>query len=145
MNKVILTGRITKNLELKYTTNEKAVVEFTIATNRPVIRDGEKQADFINCKVYGTQAENLAKYQGKGSLIAVFGEMRVDQWQNEQGENRYKTYVLVSNVEYLSSKPKEEPAAEKTDAEVLKDVMEEKNPFAEFGQQIGITDDDLPF
>lgn len=120
-------------------------MEFTLATNRPVMRDGEKQADFINCKVYGTQAENLYKYQGKGSLIAVFGEMRVDQWKTEEGENRYKTYVLVSNVEYLSSKPKEEPAVEKTDAEVLKDVMEEKDPFADFGQQIQITDDDLPF
>lgn len=145
MNSVHLTGRITKDLELRYTSNNKAACEFTLATNRQVTRDGEKQTDFINCKVYGTQAENLKKYQGKGSLIAVAGEIRVDQWQNEQGENRYKTYVLVSNVEYLSSKPKEEQTVEKTDSEILKDVMEEKNPFEEFGQQIQIDDSDLPF
>lgn len=143
MNKVILTGRITKDLELKQTSNNKAVVEFAIATNRPVTRDGEKQADFINCKVYGTQAENLKKYQGKGSLIAVFGEIRVDQWQNEQGENRYKTYVLVSNVEFLESK--KTAVDEKTDAEILNEVVNGSDPYADFGQQIQIEEDMLPF
>lgn len=143
MNKVILTGRITRDLELRYTNNNKAVSEFTLATNRPVARDGEKQADFINCVVFGTQAENLKKYQGKGSLIAVFGEMRVDQWQNEQGENRYKTYVLVSNVEFLESK--KTAVDEKNDAEVLNEVVNGSDPYADFGQQISIDESELPF
>lgn len=145
MNRVILTGRITKELEVRYTSNNNAVVEFTIATNRPVTRDGEKQADFINCTVFGTQAENLQKYQGKGSLIAVDGEIRVDQWKNEQGENRYKTYVLVSKVEYLGNKPKEEQAVEKTDGEMLRDVVNDVDPYADFGKQISIDESDLPF
>lgn len=141
MNKVILTGRITKELEIRYTpTNSTAIIEFTLATNRPVTRDGEKVADFINCKVYGTQAENLAKYQGKGSLIAVFGEIRIDQWQNEQGENRYKTYVLVSNIEYLGSKKEENTQSYENTVQI-----EETNPFKEFGDSIVITDEDLPF
>lgn len=144
MNRVILTGRITKELEVRYTSNNNAVCEFTIATNRPVTRDGEKQADFINCTVFGTQAENLQKYQGKGSLIAVDGEIRVDQWKNEQGENRYKTYVFVSKVEYLGNKPKEE-TTEKTDGEILRDVVNDVDPYADFGQQIQIDESDLPF
>ena len=145
MNRVILTGRITKELDVRYTTNNNAVCEFTFVTNRPVTRDGEKQADFINCTVFGTQAENLQKYQGKGSLIAVDGEIRVDQWKNEQGENRYKTYVFVSKIEYLGSKPKEEPPAEKTDTEILIDLVNDVDPYADFGQQIQIDESDLPF
>lgn len=141
MNKVILTGRVTKELEIRYTpTNNTAVIEFTLATNRPITRDGEKVADFITCKVYGTQAENLAKYQGKGSLIAVFGEIRIDQWQNEQGENRYKTYVLVSNIEYLGSKKEENTQSYENTVQT-----EETNPFKEFGDSMIITDEDLPF
>ena len=61
MNKVLLTGRLTRDPELRYTPNGKAVCNFTIATNRPVVRDGEKIADFINCIVWGKTAENLSK------------------------------------------------------------------------------------
>ena len=135
MNKCIITGRITKKPELKEVKDNK-VCEFTLATNRPVIRDGEKQADFINCIVWNNQAENLCKYQDKGSLIAVFGEIRTDSYEVE-GNKRYKTYVLSNNIEFLESK-KEKP-----------------NPFEEFGnsiktdfdsgEQIQITDADLPF
>lgn len=78
MNKVILTGRLTRDPELRYTANNKAVCDFTIATNRPVVRDGERVADFINCRVWGKTAENLTKYQNKGNLIAVIGRMQVD-------------------------------------------------------------------
>lgn len=99
MNKVILTGRITKDLELRKTKSDKSVCEFTLATNRV----GSEDADFISCMVWNQQAENLCKFQGKGSLIAVFGELRTDSYEIE-GQKRYKTYVLVSNVEFLSKK-----------------------------------------
>ena len=142
MNRVILTGRIVKDLELRKTNNNTSVCEFTLATNRPVVRDAERQADFITCVVFGVQAENLQKYQGKGSLIAVSGEMRVDQWKNEQGENRYKTYVLVNNVEFLESK--KTTIDEQTDKEI-KEAAKESNPYADFGQQIQIDESELPF
>ena len=140
MNKVILTGRITKELELRFTQNNKAVVEFTIATNRPVNKDGERVADFINCIVYGSQADNLSKYQGKGSLIAVFGELRVDTWKKEEGKTKYKTYVLANNVEFLESK-------KETNKENIT-VQKETNPFKEFGeehQEELDLDNELPF
>lgn len=139
MNKVILTGRVANDLELRATPSGSFVCDFNLATNRPVNREGERVTDFINCRVWNKQAENFANYQGKGSLIAVFGEIRVDAWKNEQGEKRYKTYVLVNNIEFLESKKtavdKEEP-------------VEENNPYEEFGTEnnTGLIDDDsLPF
>lgn len=143
MNKVVLTGRITKDLELRFTGNNKAVCEFTLATNRPVTRDGEKQADFITCVVFGIQAENLKKYQGKGSMIGVEGAYRVDRYQDKEGNNRYKNYVLVNSIEFLESK-KSTVDVKENHAE---EVAEETNPYEEFGQQIAMDEQgmDLPF
>lgn len=133
MNKIVLTGRLTKKPELR-NGKDKSVCEFTIATNRI----NGKDADFINCVVWNSQAENLVKYQDKGSLIGIWGELRVDKYEVE-GNKRYKTYVLVTAIEFLESK-KEEPT---------------KNPFEQFGdhlktefdvgEQIQIEDSDLPF
>lgn len=134
MNKVLLTGRVVKSLELRNTIGGTAVCEFTLATNRPVVRDEEKKADFIKCIVYGKQAENLCKYQDKGSLIAVFGENRIDTWENEKGEFRSKFYVLVNQIEYLGTKK-----------EVKEETKEETNPFEDFSQQIQIDESELPF
>lgn len=108
------------------------------------MRDGEKKADFVNCVVWGKLAENLANYQDKGSLIGVIGSLRVDSYDKSDGTRGYKTYVLVNEVEFLGTKKNNTPV-EKTDAEVLKDVIEEKDPYAEFGEQIQISDDELPF
>ena len=98
MNKCIIVGRITKDLELKETQKGTKVCEFTLATNRPMDRE---KADFINVIVWDKQAENLCKYQKKGNLIAVFGEIRTDSYEVE-GKKRYKTYVLCNQLEYLS-------------------------------------------
>ena len=104
MNKIILTGRIANDLELKATTTGKSICEFRIATNRPVTRDGEKVADFINCRVWNKSAENLVKYQTKGNLIAVIGRLQVDSYKDKDGNNRYSNYVLVEDLEYLERK-----------------------------------------
>ena len=137
MNNVILTGRITKDLELRHTGNEKAVCNFTLAVNRI----GQDQADFINIAVWGQQAENLAKYQGKGSLIAVSGSLRVENYEVE-GQKRNKTYVLANNIEYLSNKSTGK-TTEETPVEESK-----SDPFAEMGKKVSLEDyddDSLPF
>lgn len=126
MNKVILIGRITKDLEIRYTSNEKAVCEFSLAINRD-----KENTDFINCVVWNKPAENLVKYQSKGSLISVIGELRTDTYEKD-GEKRYKTYVLVNNIEYLSSIKKDE-------------IKEESDPFKEFGETIEVSQEELPF
>ena len=126
MNKVLLIGRITKDLELRHTSNDKAVCDFTLAVNRD-----KENADFINCVVWNSQAENLCKYQGKGSLIAVFGELRVDTYEVE-GNKRYKTYVYVNNIEFLSKKEETMPTKELTTKTITQETIE-------------YTDEDLPW
>ena len=118
MNRVILTGRICKKLELKNLKDDKSVCEFTIATNRI----GQEDADFINCVVWNKQAENLCKYQQKGNLIGVEGQLRNEKYEYN-GQTKYKTYIIVSQLEFLSNnKNKEE--------------KEQTNPYEEFGKEI---------
>ena len=128
MNKVILIGRITKDLELRKTKSDKSVCEFTLATNRV----GNEDADFISCMVWNQQAENLCKFQGKGSLIAVFGELRTDSYEVE-GQKRYKTYVLVNTIEFLSKKTESNQDIDKISSKT------------EVQQTIEYSDSDLPW
>ena len=102
MNKVILTGHLTATPELKATNSGKSVTEFTIASDR--YTDGEKQADFVRCKAWGKQADNLCKYKRQGDLIGVSGALRVDKYKDANGNDKYKTYVLVADIEFLGSK-----------------------------------------
>lgn len=135
MNSVVLCGRITKTPELRTTKNNKEVCEFCLAVNR----FGEG-TDFITCLVYGTQAANLCKYQGKGSQIAVNGSLRVDSWDDEKGQRKYKTYVLCSNIEFLGTKKEE-------NAQNNQNIGQNYNPYEDM-EQLFKTDDvglDLPF
>ena len=125
----MLVGRLTKMPKLKEV-KDKKVCEFTIATNRINGQD----ADFINCVAWNSQAENLCKYQVKGNIIGVIGELRIDNYEIE-GNKRYKTYVMVNSIEFLESK------------------KEKTNPFEEFGnsiktevqEQLEISEDEYPF
>lgn len=132
MNKVIITGRIANNLELRATSTGKSICEFRLATNRPVNRDGERVADFINCRVWNKTAENLVKYQTKGNLITVSGRMQVDTYEDKEGNKKYNTYVLVEDLEYLERKKE--------------DIPEEKlQTKTQVQDQFKYTDEDLPF
>lgn len=126
MNKAFLTGRLVKDLELKKVKDYK-VCEFTLATNRPTTRDGKRETDFINCMVWGSQAESLVKYQRKGNLLGVFGELRTDKFEVE-GNTRYKTYILVSNIEFLESK-KEMSKEESTEFDKISSKTETQTTF----------------
>lgn len=136
MNKVILTGRLTKDLVLEHTKQGTPLCQFTLATNRPVIRDGKRETDFITCIIWNKLAENLVKYQRKGNLLGIQGELRVDTYEAD-GKRKYKSYVLVEEVEYLESK-KEMTKDEEVD---FNKVSAKTNRE----EQITITDSDLPF
>jgi single-strand DNA-binding protein len=133
MNKCFITGRIANNLELRSTSTGKSICEFRLATNRLTNRDGEKVADFINCRVWGKTAENLVKYQTKGNLIAVSGRMQVDIYQDKEGKNRYNNYLLVEELEFLEKKKEEDNE--------FKDLKTK----TEVQDQFEYTDEDLPF
>lgn len=131
MNKIILIGNITKDLEIKYTKNGKAIVEFNLA-----VRRDKDITDFINCVVFGMQAENLNRYQGKGSKIAVSGEYRIDIYDKTNGTRGYSHYVLANEIEYLNTKQKEE-------REVVEEEKTMNNIFEEFGDMV--ENENLPF
>lgn len=139
MNQINLIGRITKELELRHTKNNKSVCDFTLAVNRD-----KDNADFITCQVWGTQAENLCKYQSKGSQIGITGELRVEQY-DINGKNHYKTFVLVNQVEYLSPKQTSPQKANKEEINPYEQFGDSIKTMSDIGEQIEITDEDLPF
>jgi single-strand DNA-binding protein len=104
MNKVILIGRITKDLELTYTqTNNKAVCKFTLAVDR---RFDKEKVDFINCVAWEKLAETIAKYCTKGQKIAVEGRMEIRNYEKD-GHKIYITEVICDSMEFVDSKKKE--------------------------------------
>lgn len=136
MNKALLTGRLTKDPVLEKIKNNISKCQFSIAVNRPIVRDGKKETDFITCIVWNKLAENLVKYQRKGNLIAIYGELRTDTYESN-GEKKYKSYVLGQEIEYLEAK-KEMPEDEY-------DEFQKINSRTKREEQVEITDSDLPF
>lgn len=105
INSVILTGRLTKNIDLRQTSTGKAMTYFTLAVNRVFKNEqGVSDADFITCVAFGVQAENMARYLTQGSLIGVEGRISTRNFQGKDGNTVYVTEVIASNVTFLESK-----------------------------------------
>ena len=106
MNHVVLIGRLTKDVELKYIQGTGTpVANFAIAVDREFTgKDGKKEVDFINIQVWGKSAENCSNYIGKGSLVGVQGSIRIDSYQNQAGEARKVTRVNANRVQFLDTK-----------------------------------------
>lgn len=129
MNKVILIGRVTKDIERKTTNSGKSVASFTLAVNRDFKNaDGKYDADFINCVAYGQQAETISKYVNKGDKFGVEGKLNTRTYEKQDGSKAYITEVIVNGFEFLESK-KDKP-----------NVDIEADDFTEISG-----DDDLPF
>ena len=122
MNRVILIGRNCKQIELKTTTNGKSVATFTLAVNRDFKnKDGEYEADFINCVAFGQQAETISKYVNKGDKFGVIGKLNTRTY--EKNDNKvYVTEVIVESFEFLESK-KDKPSAD-IEADEFEDLGE---------------------
>jgi len=104
MNTVNLLGRLTRDLELKYSQSGMAHIGFTIAVNRQFQRQGEeRQADFINCKAFGKTAEFISKYFRKGSMIAVEGRIQTGSYEKD-GNKIYTTDVMVERCHFTGEK-----------------------------------------
>lgn len=100
MNKVFLTGRTTKDIDLKYTHSDKAVGQFTLAVDRRVKDD---LADFISCEVWGRTAEVMSKYVKRGHKIGIVGRIKTDSYE-KNGHRVYTTKVVVEELEFLERK-----------------------------------------
>lgn len=106
LNKVILGGRLVADPELKTTQGGVSVISFAIAVNRNYRNKetGESQADFIDCTAWRQQAELISRYFRKGSSICVIGSLQKRKWQDQNGQNRYSTEVVVDEVNFVDSK-----------------------------------------
>lgn len=102
MNTVQLVGRLTKEIDLKFTSSGTAVGTFTIAVNRSFTnQQGEREADFITCVIWRKAAENLANFTRKGSQIGIEGRLQTRNYENQQGQRVYVTEVVVNNFHLL--------------------------------------------
>lgn len=135
MQRYIATGNLIKDLELRYTKDNKPVIETTLAVRRGFT----DETDFITIQVWNKQAENLSKYCGKGSKILVEGEIRVTSYKNKEDKTIYKTYVMVNNVEYLESKTKQKEEVKK------EEKVETSNPYQDFANEFDTANLELPF
>lgn len=146
MNNVSIIGRITKDIELRATTSGLPAVSMFIAINNGKDKDGnERPADFPKVYVYDKQAENINEYCHKGSLVGITGRIKTRTWDKEDGTKGYETYILASRVHFLDTKASEGAGIPEPDYVPSKEEKEENDPFADFGESVEISDDDLPF
>lgn len=144
MNKVCLTGRTTKDIELKYNQNNVAITSFTLAVTRKFKnQSGEYESDFINCIAYKSTAELLNKYVKKGDLLGIEGRIQTRNYEDKDGKRVYVTEVIVDSMDFLQAK-KDESKQETTKIENTKQKLSD-DVFSEFGSSIEITDNDITF
>lgn len=104
LNKVILGGRLTAKPELKTTTSGLNVCEFNIAVNRKVAKDKPQETDFIKCQAWRERAEFISKYFDKGSSICVVGSIQTRSWDDQNGQKRFATEVVVDEAMFVDSR-----------------------------------------
>ena len=154
MNRVELIGRITRDPELRYTSSNIATARFTLAVNRPFqSQNGEQGTDFINIVVWRKQAENVKKYVSKGSLVAVEGRIQTGSYEKD-GQRIYTTDVVADSVQFLESKAQSQNRVGDADVTPADFVSQDNSMnesdmsdevFANFGDSIEISDDDIAF
>ena len=150
INNVVLVGRITKELDLRYTPAGKAVARFNLAVNRDFKdANGDSQADFPSCQVWGKTAEVMADNLRKGSLISVTGRIQTGSYEKD-GQRIYTTDVIVEKFHFLEAKNdnskhsrgQQNPGNNKQNSS---GNHESADPFDSAGESINNTDDDIQF
>lgn len=137
MNRVILVGRISREITYRVSQSGIKNAQSSIAVNRNFKnKDGNIDADFINFTAFGDRAENLSKYCSKGDLISIEGRIQTRSYDTQDGSKRFVTEVMAENIEYLvHNKPKE----------TTNNIQSIEDPFASFGSEVALSDEDLPF
>ena len=148
INNVTLVGRLTKDVELKYTPSNVANVSFTLAVNRTFKNaNGERESDFINCVIWRKSAENFANFVKKGALIGITGRIQTRNYENAQGQRVYVTEVIAENFQMLESRNQQQgqqQAQPQQRAATPQQQVKQPDPFAG-GTPTNLTDDSLPF
>ena len=137
MNKVIIIGRFTRDPEIKYTTGENATAtaRFSLAVNRRFKnKEGNYDADFINCVAFGKTAEFIEKYFTKGMAIGITGRIQTGSYTNKEGQKVYTTDVVVEETEFVESKNKG-----------ASDNVPNNNANSNSDFEETVSDDEMPF
>ena len=110
MNRVLLTGRLTRDPELRTLASGKSVTQFSVATNE--YRGGAEKSEYHNIVTWDRLAEICGQYLGKGQLVAIEGRLQTRQWEDDKKFRHWKTEVVASSVEMLSGRRKKDYAVE---------------------------------
>ena len=155
INNVVVTGRLTRAVDLRYTSNGTAFASFTLAVDRPFRnQNNEKETDFINCVMWRKPAENLATYTNKGSLIGVEGRIQTRNYEGGQGQRVYVTEVLAERFTFLESAKTANNDVYDNGRSNIQGMNKNQNsngnfansdPFTSNGDVFSVNDDDLPF
>lgn len=159
MNRVELVGRLTRDPELRHTSNGTATCNITVAIDRMPDQNGNRTADFIPVVTWNRQAENIAKYLSKGRLVAVEGRIQTRNYEDKDGKRVYVTEVIASNVQFLESRNSSSNSSDNSYSQPMPDYNDnsgsnnqniesvdlDNDPFASFGDSIDVSDNDLPF
>lgn len=168
INNVVLVGRLTRPVDLRYTSNGTAVATFSLAIDRRFTnQQGERETDYINCVMWRKAAENFANFTRKGSLVGIEGRIQTRNYENQQGQKVYVTEVIAENFSLLESRAvtEQRPSNDSANTGYTNQYQQSSNynsfsnntpttpsfgqgssdPFMSNGETINITDDDLPF
>lgn len=138
MNKVILCGRLTKDVELKTTQNNVSVIMNTLAVKKDFKNENNTyESDFINIIAYRNNAEFISKYFNKGDIALITGRLNTRNYDDKDGKKVYITEVVIEKVEFVGSRKQEK----ETTNEVQE--TEQSDVYAEFGEQISLDDNYL--
>lgn len=155
INRVVLIGRLTRDVELRYTKSGTAVGTFSLAVNRQFTNQaGEREADFINAVIWRKAAENFANFTGKGALVAIEGRLQTRNYENNQGQRVYVTEVVVDNFSLLESRSESdkrrqenyEVSHDQNSNQPTKITNAAPNPFQVSGEtEIDLSEENMPF
>lgn len=129
MNQIICTGRLTKDIEVKYTPSQLAVARFNIALDRGKDKNGESRgADFPNCVAFGKTAENLERFSGKGLRISIIGHIQTGSYDKD-GQKHYTTDIICDRIEFIDWKGQANAAPSQEDVPEGFAAIDEDIPF----------------
>lgn len=142
MNQIVIVGRLTREVELRYIAGSGTpVANITVAVDREFVgQDGKRGTDFIDVQIWGKSAENCANYIGKGSLVSVNGSLRIDSYQAQDGTQRRSARINANRVQFLDSKKTTPSNQDKGKIFEPASVFNENDPVFQ-----ALTDEEIPF
>lgn len=149
MNKVLLIGRFTKDPEMRTSANGLEVARYSIAATGEFVKNGERDVEFINCVSFGQTANLISRFCKKGNLVSVTGRIKNGSYDAKDGSKRYTTDVVVEQIEFLGKNNQgnnpEEVTSEVVNEPNIETTDVSEDPYKDFGEEITLSSDDLPF